>query len=151
MSKHLNSLGNTVPRILLGGVFLLGAIDGFWFIFTESHLIHPPTLTEGLAFEAALKNAGFFWPLMKLIELIGALMLLTNRAPALGLALLAPLMAVIVLFHLVLNPGGLPLAIILVVCGVMVLRTNLSRFAPLLEAGIPDRSGPKSMTNPVAS
>ena len=88
---------------------------------------------------------------MKLIELIGALMLLTNRAPALGLALLAPLMAVIVLFHLVLNPGGLPLAIILVVCGVMVLRTNLSRFAPLLEAGIPDRSGPKSMTNPVAS
>jgi len=110
-----NSLLTTVPRILLGLIFLVGAIDGFSFIFTGSHLVHPPTSDKGLAFEAGLKAAGFFWPLMKTAEMIGALCLLTNKAPALGLALLSPIITVIVLFHLVLNPGGIPLALILVV------------------------------------
>jgi uncharacterized membrane protein YphA (DoxX/SURF4 family) len=112
-----NSLLTTVPRILLGLIFLVGAIDGFSFIFTGSHLIHPPTSEKGLTFEAGLKAAGFFWPLMKTVELVGALCLLTNKAPALGLALLSPIIAVIVLFHIVLNPGGIPLALILVVTG----------------------------------
>ena len=108
------------PRILLGLIFLVGAIDGFSFVFTGAHLIHRPTSDSGLAFEAGLKAAGFFWPLMKTVELIGALCLLTNKAPALGLALLSPIMTVIVLFHFVLNPGGIPLALILVATGGVV-------------------------------
>jgi uncharacterized membrane protein YphA (DoxX/SURF4 family) len=116
-----NTLLTSAPRLLLGLIFLVGAIDGFSFIFTGSHLIHPPTSDKGLAFEAALKAAGFFWPLMKTVEFVGALCLLTNKAPALGLALLSPIMTVIVLFHLVLNPGGIPLALILMVTGGMLV------------------------------
>lgn len=128
----------SAPRILLGGIFLIGAADGFAFILTGSHLIHPPTSAQGLAFEAALKESGFFWPLMKAIELIGALLLLSNRAPALGLALLAPIMTVIVLFHAVLNPGGLPLAFILILTSGLVFWTNRSRYAALLSPGTPE-------------
>jgi uncharacterized membrane protein YphA (DoxX/SURF4 family) len=127
-----NILLCTVPRILLGLIFLLGAIDGFSFIIYGSHLIHPPTSDRGLAFEAGLKAAGFLWPLMKSIELIGALCLLTNKAPVLGLALLSPIMTVIVLFHFILNPGGIPLALILVVTGGMLVyqyRGNLISLA----------------------
>jgi putative oxidoreductase len=124
-STKTNSMKNILlaatPRILLGLIFLLGAIDGFSFIFSGSHLIHPPTSDNGLAFEAGLKAAGFFWPLMKSIELVGALCLLTNRAPVLGLALLSPIMTVIVFFHFILNPGGIPLAIILVVTGSLLV------------------------------
>lgn len=130
-------LVDTLPRLVLGGIFLIGAIDGFAFVFTGSHLIHPPTSAEGLAFEAALKDTGFFWPLMKTIELIGALLLLSNRAPALGLTLLAPLMVVIVLFHAVLNPGGLPLAALLIVTGGLILWTQRDRFAALMAPGRP--------------
>lgn len=125
------------PRLILGGIFLVGAVDGFAFIFTGAHIIHPPTSVEGLAFEAALKEAAFLWPLMKSIELLGALLLLTDRAPALGLALLAPIMAVIVLFHAVLNLGGLPIAVILVVTGSLVLWSQRTRYAALFEAGTP--------------
>jgi putative oxidoreductase len=67
-----------------------------------------------------LKAAGFFWPLTKTVELVGALCLLTNKAPVLGLALLSPIMTVIVLFHFVLNPGGIPLALVLVATGGML-------------------------------
>lgn len=127
-----NSLLTTVPRVMLGLIFLVGAIDGFSFIFAGSHLIHPPTSDKGLAFEAGLKAAGFFWPLMKTVETIGALCLLTNKAPALGLALLLPIMTVIVLFHFVLNPGGIPLALILAATGGLLAfqyRSNLMSLA----------------------
>lgn len=141
-------LVDCAPRLLLGGIFLIGALDGFNFIFTGAHLIHPPTSSAGLAFEAALKEAGFLWPLMKSIELIGALLLLSNRAPALGSALLAPIMSVIVLFHAVLNPGGFPLALILIVCGSLILWVQRTRYTDLLEAGVPNarnRSVPVSI------
>ncbi len=125
----------TVPRVLLGLIFLLSAIDGFTFIFTGAHLIHPPTSDKGLAFESALKAVGFFWPLMKSIDLIGSICLLTNKAPALGLALLSPIMAVVVLFHFVLNPGGIPIALILLILGSMLTFQYRHRFSRLFESG----------------
>lgn len=125
----------TAPRIVLGVVFLAGAIDGFSFIATGTHLAHPPTSERGLQFEEALKSAGFLWPLMKTVELIGAVCLLTNRAPAFGLALLLPIMAVVVLFHGFLNPQGAPLAALLTICGALLLCAYAPRFARLLESG----------------
>lgn len=125
----------TFPRVILGLLFLVAAIDGFAFIFHGAHLIHPPTSERGLEFEAALKASGFIWPLLKTVELVGALCLLSNRAPAFGLALLAPIMTVVVLFHLVLNPGGLPMALLLVVCGGLVVRANAPRLGRLFEGG----------------
>ncbi|CAN0495434.1 unnamed protein product, partial [Phaeothamnion confervicola] len=91
-----------------------------------------PTSDSGAAFQAALQAVGFFWPLMKIVQLIGALCLLTNRAPALGLALLSPIMVVIVLFHLVLNPSGIPVAIILVVTGGLLAYQYRGHFARLV-------------------
>jgi hypothetical protein len=120
-----------VPRVLLGIIFLAGAIDGFWFVFTGNHLVHPPTSPRGLEFEAALKAAGFFWPLMKAVELTGAISLLANRAPAFGLAILLPIMTVVVLFHFFLNPQGIPLALVLVVCTALLLRAYAPRYAAL--------------------
>ena len=125
----------TIPRVVLGVVFLVGAIDGFAFIATGTHLVHPPTSERGLQFEDALKSAGFLWPLMKTVESIGAVCLLSNRAPPFGLALLSPVMAVVVLFHGFLNPQGAPLAALLVVCGALLLRAYAPRYARLLEPG----------------
>jgi ABC-type sugar transport system permease subunit len=122
----------TVPRVLLGLLFLVSAVDGFWWLATGTHLIHPPTSTRGVAFEEALQASGFLWPLLKTVNLVGALSLLGNIAPALGLALIAPVMTVIVLFHLVLNPQGLPVAVILVVLGSLLVWAYRDRYAALL-------------------
>jgi hypothetical protein len=122
----------TVPRVLLGLLFLFSAVDGFWWLATGTHLIHPPTSTRGVAFEEALQASGFLWPLLKTINLVGALSLLSNIAPALGLALIAPVMTVIVLFHLVINPQGIPVAVILVVLGSLLVVAYRDRYAALL-------------------
>jgi hypothetical protein len=126
-----NILLVTVPRVLLGLLFLVSAVDGFWWLATGAHLIHPPTSERGVAFETALQNAGFFWPLLKTVNLVGALSLLLNIVPAFGLALLAPVMTVIVLFHLVINPQGIPVAIILVVLGSLLVWAYRERYAAL--------------------
>ncbi|POR54271.1 DoxX family protein [Bosea psychrotolerans] len=126
-----NILLVTVPRVLLGLLFLVSAVDGFWWLATGVHLIHPPTSERGVAFETALQNAGFFWPLLKTVNLAGALSLLLNIVPAFGLALLAPVMTVIVLFHLVINPQGIPVAIILVVLGSLLVWAYRERYAAL--------------------
>lgn len=51
--------------------------------------------------------------------------------PAFGLALIAPVMAVIVLFHATINPQGLPVAVILVVLGSMLVWAYRDRYAAL--------------------
>jgi hypothetical protein len=122
----------TVPRVLLGLLFLVSAVDGFWWLATGTYLIHPPTSTRGVAFEEALQASGFLWPLLKTINLVGALSLLGNIAPALGLALIAPMMTVIVLFHLVINPQGIPVVVILVVLGSLLVWAYRDRYAALL-------------------
>lgn len=122
----------TVPRIVLGLLFLISAVDGFWWLATGSHLIHPPVTPRGMEFEVALQNSGFFWPFLKLVNLVGALSLLTNVAPALGLALIAPVMSVIVLFHLTINPVGIPVAVILIATGGLLIYAYRDRYRALL-------------------
>ena len=119
------------PRVLLALLFLLGAANGFAWMITGQDLIHPPTSPAGLRFEGALRESGFIWPLMKSIDLVAGLMLLFNRAPALALLMLMPIIVVIVLFHLVLNPGGLPIAVALSVLTAMLLFAWRDRYAPL--------------------
>jgi hypothetical protein len=119
------------PRTILGLLFLISAVDGFWAMATGNHLIHPPVSPEGRLFEQGLQMSGFFWPFLKVINLIGGLSLIFNVAPAFGLALIAPVMATIVLFHAFLNPQGLPLAGILVVTGLMLVWAYRDRYAAL--------------------
>jgi hypothetical protein len=136
----------TAPRLILGSLFLISAIDGFWFLFTGAHVIHPPTSERGLQFEQALIASSFFWPLLKTVNLIGALCLLTNRAPAFGLALIAPVMTVIVLFHLVLNPQGMPVAIVLIVCGLLLVRTYAANYSALFRKSSAESDGSTDAT-----
>ena len=138
----------TAPRLILGTLFLISAIDGFWFIFSGAHLIHPPTSERGLQFEQALIASGFFWPFLKTVNLIGALCLLTNRAPAFGLALIAPVMAVIVLFHLVLNPQGIPVAIVLTVCGLLLVRAYAANYAGLFRRSAVEHNSAADASRP---
>ncbi|MBR0683221.1 DoxX family membrane protein [Roseomonas eburnea] len=121
-----------VPRILLGLLFLVAAVDGFTWMLTGQRLIHPPTSAAGLRFEDGLKESGFIWPLMKTIDLVAGLCLLFNRFPALALLFLLPIITVIILFHLVLNPGGIPVAAVLAVLTGMLLFGYRDRYLPLL-------------------
>ena len=68
-----------------------------------------------------------------LFQLIGAVLLLVNRYVPLGLTLLAPIIVNILLFHGLMAPSGLPLAIVVVVLWLLVFASVRSAFAGILE------------------
>lgn len=101
----------SVARIALGIIFLVFGLNGF-VTFIPVPEFHP--------FMEILVSSGYMY-VIKAIEVIGGIMLLTNRYVPLGLVLLTPITVNIALFSLFLDPRGWPMMIILVVLSSFLL------------------------------
>ena len=102
---------NIAVQALLGLIFFVFGLNGFLnFIPT------PDDLPEKVAaFMGAMVATGYFLPVLKAVETLSGLLLLIRKFPALALVLLAPIVVQILLFHIFLEPSGLPIAILVVV------------------------------------
>jgi len=109
-----------VARILLGAIFLIFGLNGFF------HFIQLPPLPDHAgAFMGGLAKAGYFFPFLKICEIVAGVLLITGAMVPFALILLAPIIINILLFHLFLAPGGAALAII-----ISVLEIYLAFFSP---------------------
>jgi uncharacterized membrane protein YphA (DoxX/SURF4 family) len=95
-----------VARYLLGLMFVVFGLNGFF------HFI-PMALPTGVAgqFMGALFVSRYIY-FIAMFETFGGLLLLVGRYLNLGLLLLGPIIANIVIYHLTLDHKGLPLALI---------------------------------------
>ena len=126
----MNAISRFAPpaaRLLLGLVFFVFGLNGFLqFIPT------PPMPAAAGAFMGALAATGYMFPLIKSVEVIGGALLLSNRFVPLALAIVAPNVVNIVLFHAVLAPGGLPVALFVLALELFSAWSYRDAFAPLL-------------------
>ena len=107
--KPLKTKLPLVARILLGLVFFASGWVGLLNLYPM-----PPNLPERLvAFNAGLMATGYFFPLLKMTEIVCGFLLLSGIFVPLALIVLAPIVLNIFLVHAFLAPSGLPLAIIL--------------------------------------
>lgn len=98
-----------VARILLGLVMFLSGLAGLLNLVPP-----PPDLPPDLVtFMTGLMASKYFFPLLKLTETVCGLMLLSGFFVPLALVILAPVVLNIFLVHAFLQPGGLPLAVII--------------------------------------
>lgn len=97
-----------IARILLGLIFFIFGWIGLL------NLIPPPTnLPEKLqTFNNGLMATGYFFPFLKITEILCGSLLLTGFFVPLALVVLAPIVLNIVLVHAFLAPDGLPLGIL---------------------------------------
>jgi uncharacterized membrane protein YphA (DoxX/SURF4 family) len=103
--KHLP----VIARYLLGALFLVFGLN-FWLKF-----IPIPAPAEGspaAAFMGALYASGFL-TVVKLLEVVGAVLLLAGRYVNLALAWLGPIVVVIGLYHFFIVKGGYGMAVVL--------------------------------------
>jgi putative oxidoreductase len=116
-----------IARFLLGVIFLTFGLNGFL------HFI-PATLPSGTAgqFVGALFVSNYL-VVVFLLQLVGAILLLTNRYVPLALTLLAPIIVNILLFHVLMAPSGMALAIVVTVLWIMVFLSVRSAFDGLLQ------------------
>jgi uncharacterized membrane protein YphA (DoxX/SURF4 family) len=109
-SKSTN-ISVLIARIILVLIFFLFGLNFFL------HFIPNNSQPEGkaAAFLGGLFQSGYIFPLIKIIETISGVLLLANRYVALILVILMPISINILLFHSVLEPGGTPITISLLI------------------------------------
>lgn len=121
-------------RIILGGIFFFFGLNGLMMIFTGSGFIPMPTPSEKMmAVMGGLFAAGYLMPLVKILEIVGGLLLLSNRYVPLALTLLAPIMVNILGLHLFAEPSALPMGATMTALMVILFNHHWANFKPLLK------------------
>jgi putative oxidoreductase len=94
-----------IARYLAGVIFLVMGLNGFL------NFIHfPPPTGTAAQFMGALYVSHYLWVIFA-FQVVGGALLLVNRYVPLAVAILAPLLVNILVFHITMAPAGLPLAL----------------------------------------
>ncbi len=117
-----------ISRILLGLVFVVFGLNKFLFFIPTGPL---PTGLAG-EFVGALFSSHYVW-VVAALEVVGGALLLVNRYVPLALTLLGPVVVNILLYHSLLFPGGLPLALLVVVLWLAVFWGVRTAFAGVFQ------------------
>ena len=117
-----------VPRCLLGGILLVFGLNGFLNFFPN-----PPATPEAGALLGALAGTGYFFPFVKAIEVITGLLLLTNKYTAFALVVFSPILVGIAQINFILNPGGIPITIVLLALHIFLAYQHREQYKPLFK------------------
>ena len=119
---------SAMARYLAGVIFLVFGLNGFLNFI-------PLPLPEGIAgqFMGAL-FVSHYLSVIFAFQIISAVLLLVNRYVPLALAVLAPVIVNILVFHTLMAPSGLPLAFFVAVLWVVVFVGVRSAFAGLFQS-----------------
>jgi hypothetical protein len=98
----------TTVRTLLGLLFLFSGVNGLFGFLPEPKMgVAASLVWHGLA------QTGYFFPLLRSVELVAAVLLLTGRAVPLALLLTAPIVVNVAAFHLAVAPEALGVVVLL--------------------------------------
>jgi hypothetical protein len=119
----------TISRIILGGVFVFFGLN----IFLQFLQMPPPPSGPAGDFAKALFVSHYIY-VVGALQAAGGVLCLAGRFVPLGLTLLGPVIVNILLFHILLNPAGLPLAIVVSMLALIVLWQHRAAFAGLVKS-----------------
>ena len=91
-----------IARILLGLLFLVFGLNGFL------NFIHGPMPTGVAGQYLAALGGTFYVHFIFVVQIVGGLLLLSGQFVPLALVLLGPVIINILLFHVSMQPSGLP-------------------------------------------
>lgn len=117
-------------RLILGLVFVVFGLNGFLQFLPQPPLPAGPALT----FVTGLLASGYFFPMLKAIEVVAGVLLLAGLFVPLVLTVLAPIVVNIVAFHLFLVPGGMPIALLVLAAELHQAYVHRAAYAGLFQA-----------------
>jgi putative oxidoreductase len=124
----------TIARILLGLIFLVIGLNGFLFF------IPTPLITGPAATFFNLMISSHYSVLVFGVQVIAAIMLLTDQFVPLALVALAAVLANVLDFHITMQPAGLPLPLFTTLLWFVVAWPLRSHFALLFARRVAARS-----------
>lgn len=118
-----------IVRTLMGLLFLFASITFLFSLFPI-----PPMTGTVKTFNDGLASVGYFFPLLKVTELLCGLAFVTGRFVPLATVVIAPIIVHIFFFHAFVDGTGLPVAIFLVLANIFVAYYYRASYAGLLTA-----------------
>ncbi|MGB9409117.1 MAG: hypothetical protein WCA89_16405 [Terracidiphilus sp.] len=117
-----------IARLLLGAVFVVFGMNVYF------NFLHMGPMPTGPAeqFLGAMASTHYVY-VIAVFQVVPGLFLLFNRYVVLGLALLAPVVFNILVFHILMAPRGALLAVIVALLWMLVFHRHRSAFRGLLQ------------------
>lgn len=100
-----------ISRILLGFIYLVFGLD-YFFRFIPYEPNHTGIVA---AFKKALMDIGYFYPMLKSIQIAGGISLLINEYAPFFAVVLFPISVNVLLYHTILVPSGWLMGVVLIV------------------------------------
>ena len=119
-----------IARILLGLEFLIFGLNGFL------QFLHMPPPTGLAAQYFGVLFMSHYYIVIFLLQALGGVLLLLNRFVPLALTIQGPVLVNILIFHVTMNPEGLPMALVTFGLWLIVFLPVRRVFAPLLSARV---------------
>ena len=115
-----------IARILLGLIFFVFGLNGFL------HFIPMGPMPTGLSgqYITVLMQSHYIY-FVAAVQVVGGALLLIGRYVPLGLTLLGPVIVNILLYHLLMDLKGIPMAIIVTILWAIVFYRNQQYFSGL--------------------
>jgi putative oxidoreductase len=121
-------IATIIARSLLGLLFLVFGLNGFLHFIP----MPPPTGLAGQYMGALFVS--HYLVAVFLLQVAGGVLLLINRFVPIGLVLLGPVIVNILLFHSLMAPEGLPLALVVLVLWLVTFFSVRRAFAGVFAA-----------------
>ncbi|MFT6067986.1 MAG: hypothetical protein ACJAT2_002523 [Bacteriovoracaceae bacterium] len=126
----MNSKVATGSRLLLGLIFLIFGSNGLMMVITGSGFIPMPPPNPMMA---GFFTIAYLMPLVKTLQVISALFLLSNKFVNLALVLLTPIVVNILAIHIFIDLAGLPMALFLVILLALQFKHRWNDFSALIK------------------
>src|SRR5260221_11786514 len=132
--NQLMKTASAIARYLAGVIFLVFGLNGFLNFIP----LPPPGGIAG-QFMGALYASHYLWVIFS-FQVISVVLLLVNRYFPLALAVLAPVIVNILVFHALMAPSGLPLALFVAVLWEVIFVDVRPAFAGLFQSRLQARA-----------
>jgi putative oxidoreductase len=113
-----------IARILLGLIFFVFGLNGFLHFFPMGPM---PTGLAGQYITVMMQSHYFYF--VAAVQVVGGALLLIGRYIPLGLTLLGPVIVNIIIYHLLMELKGIPMAIIVTILWAIVFYRNRQYFS----------------------
>ncbi|HEY3404059.1 MAG TPA: DoxX family protein [Ohtaekwangia sp.] len=115
--------------LLFGLMFINAGLNKFF-----NYMPVPDDLPENMvSIMTAYMTIGWLMPLIAVAEIMGGVLFMTNRYRSLGAIIILPVMVGILLTHIINEPSGLPMAIILLAINLWVIIENREKYLPMVK------------------
>lgn len=118
-----------VISLLFGLMFINSGLNKFF-----NYIPVPADLPEKLVKTMnAFMEIGWLFPLVAVAEILGGILFIIPKFRALGAIVIFPIMIGILLTHIITEPSGLPIALVLFVINLWVIYENRNKYLPMVK------------------